>query len=122
MSVTANDFLLFAQRCLEENTEIGFRNCISRSYYACYHSIAPLLKNAPVGHTKFINYLCNANETYQEDLPYSTLRKCGLLLDKIYPNRVISDYKLDKKIDLYLAKKEFISAKKFIEDLHSLQK
>ncbi len=38
MAVNNSDFFNFAKDCYERNDEIGFRNVISRAYYAAYHN------------------------------------------------------------------------------------
>ena len=39
MSVSGQDFIEFAKKCLQFNDEIGYRNAVGRSYYGVYHEI-----------------------------------------------------------------------------------
>lgn len=45
MPVSHNCFLVSAIESMATETEMGYRNCISRSYYSMYHSVLAILKN-----------------------------------------------------------------------------
>lgn len=45
MPVSRECFLTSAQDSMATGSEIGYRNCISRSYYSMYHSVLAILEN-----------------------------------------------------------------------------
>lgn len=121
MSVKCNDFLSFAEDCLNNRSdEIGYRNSTARAYYSCYHKLKPLLKNAPNGHSKLIDYLCNANESYNENFKPEDLRALGLKLEVEKKKRVHADYFLDKSFNRMHAETSVVSAHKFRRELDLL--
>lgn len=95
MSVQPVDFLIAARGHALINTDIGRRNAISRSYYACWH-IANIKIPMPddymppekVGmHKKYISYLKSLAEGSKEKL-------IGVELEKLHLRRTKADYHL----------------------------
>ncbi|EUC94734.1 hypothetical protein [Providencia alcalifaciens] len=134
MSVSSNDFLNIAESCIaNENGEIGYRNAISRGYYAAYHSAVSCLndgklpryngkesKNVKGGtHAKLSYYFEN---DAANDLPYEKekLELIGVQLRMLHKLRVNADYRIEKKIDKVDAQDAIIKAKKIMVITHSL--
>lgn len=121
MSVNCDDFLYLVQEnIIDASNEIEFRNIISRAYYSSYHRLMPKLLNAPPTHSKLIDYLCNVNESYKENLDLVTLRKIGLILEQEKKKRVKADYFLQQKIIKRDAEVSIRHAEKFKEMLDAM--
>lgn len=122
MSVNCNDFLKLAKDALSNaNDEIEFRNIISRAYYSSYHRIKPLLStSAPKTHSALIDYLCNANDTYCEDIDSVTLREIGLILEQEKVKRVTADYFLKRKITRFDSEVSIENAEEFKRMIESI--
>jgi uncharacterized protein (UPF0332 family) len=100
MSVSGNDFLSAAEVYKDLDTEIGYRMCVGRSYYAMYHLVKDLLVfNVPPCnkggmHEALVVYLQN-----QCTEPYCKreLRKLSYILTQGKTLRKEADYQLDSE-------------------------
>lgn len=77
MSINGIDFLKSAMSCLEQDNEAGFRNAISRAYYAMYHETLNLLpqykKPKKNHHYSLIDYLHSFKNDESNVFPYRPL-------------------------------------------------
>lgn len=98
MAVTGNDFLQAAEVYKDLDTEIGYRMCIGRSYYAMYHLVKDLITsdvppcNKGGMHEALVVYLKSYNTE-----PYckKELRKLSYILTQGKTLRREADYELD---------------------------
>lgn len=99
MSVNANDFRVAAEQNYNFETEIGYRNCVSRAYYSMYHNVLELItqeipRYSQKGvHACLLTYLAegSADEPYEP----KELRKLSYVLQQQKSNRSKADYDLD---------------------------
>ena len=99
MSVTSYDFIESAKLSFQSKTEIGFRNCISRSYYGMYHSALELIEN-PIpnyatggSHHCLINYLADKHNAEKHNK--RELLKISYILRQNRDLRCDADYELE---------------------------
>jgi uncharacterized protein (UPF0332 family) len=98
MAVSGNDFIIAAEACKDLESEIGYRMCVGRSYYAMYHLVKDLLVcNVPPCkkggmHEALVVYLQTPNAE-----PYckKELRKLSYILTQGKTLRREADYYLD---------------------------
>ena len=125
MGIGYDDLLLHAEEQLDQDSEINFRDSISRSYYASYHackSYSSLIQRHGVTdadskqstgmHRKFINsFLTN---------PAPEVKKVGYILQNIYAERIRADYILDEDITLAQTETALKLSKKAIKLISEL--
>ncbi|ELY2785803.1 hypothetical protein ACI0ZQ_002036 [Cronobacter dublinensis] len=124
MSVGGQDFINFAEKCLQLFTdEIGFRNTVGRAYYGVYHEICSKLEHCYVkdSHEEVRNYLMSAVRCKKEPFTHDELKRIGAFLHSLHVQRKWADYQLvrdmsksDAESALNMAKK----AMKEIKDMH----
>ena len=98
MAVSGSDFLQAAEVYKDLESEIGYRMCVGRSYYAMYHLVKDLLTgdvppcNKGGMHESLVVYLKNHNAE-----PYckKELRKLSYILTQGKTLRREADYELD---------------------------
>lgn len=96
MPITCRELLGFAKDCLDRNDEVGYRNAISRAYYAAYHCVYPALRYGPKdNHQGLIDYLLGDGSKGSEEYDENTLKAIGFMLQTLKDNRIIADYRLD---------------------------
>lgn len=124
MSVQGSDFFTFAENLLESaESEIEYRNVISRLYYSLIHCTAShLSSSAPTQyHTEMEKYLLNSNRHHKDEkIPSIDLKAIGKLLKARRAKRTISDYKLNDEVTRSDAESEMQIAKTFHEILKNL--
>lgn len=127
MPVSASDFFESAKQSFEIQDEIGFRNCISRSYYAMYHEVLSILnedipKYAGMGmHSCLLAYL----EDRQSPEPYdkNKLSQLSFILRVQRDNRHDADYELDSEtIDDVIAENTLAAYRKIAGICSELKK
>lgn len=105
MAINNSVFLKFALDCYGRNDEIGFRNSISRSYYAMYHkSLANVEMPCCTAnhHSALINYIdALGNEKDQK------MKEAARLLRLMRKARNDADYNLDVTVTADLALQNF---------------
>lgn len=104
MSVGGQDFINFAEKCLELiKDEIGFRNTSGRAYYGVYHEICSKLEHCYVKHSHegVRDYLLSAASCKNEPFDKSKLRSIGARLQNLHVQRKWADYNLSR--DMYEA-------------------
>ncbi|EAA5549121.1 hypothetical protein ABK178_002755 [Salmonella enterica subsp. enterica serovar Brandenburg] len=105
MAIINSDFLNFAIDCYGRKDEIGFRNSISRSYYAIYHKSlanAEMPRCAANHHAALINYIDGLGN--QKDQKMKELARLLRLMRKA---RNDADYNLDVTMTDKLALQNF---------------
>jgi len=98
MAVSGSDFLSVAEVYKDLDSEIGYRMCVGRSYYAMYHLVKGILTNEIPHcgnggmHESLVVYLKNHNNE-----PYCNkeLRKLSYILTQGKTLRREADYELD---------------------------
>lgn len=123
MSVKGSDFFTFAKDLLARaDSEIEYRNVVSRLYYSLIHCTAKHLSNsAPTKyHTTMERYLKNPSEHMQDEkIPSIELKALGILLQARRAKRNISDYELKDTVIRSDAESEMEIAKDIHERLDS---
>lgn len=98
MPTNSSEFLSSAERSFGEDSEIGFRNAISRGYYALYHEIKENLTSLPSfsrdHHSNLIQYLKNKSENKLEPYDPMRLKSMAYKLEQQRLARNESDYDL----------------------------
>jgi uncharacterized protein (UPF0332 family) len=114
MTVSAADFLAFADALSGSSAEIDLRNCISRAYYSIFHSALP------VAEAHFPDQ--NANFKMGSHVRLSERFHCGKTKQSIGVAYVLevtkrarhrADYDLDDTIDAHDAQQQLASARAF---------
>lgn len=117
MSVTSNDFLLFAKDCITRSDEIGYRNAVARAYYAAYHHVLPCMEHGPKdSHQGLIDYLKgDAWRASSEKYERTSLAALAIALQSLKDQRIVSDYCLDSDIDKLSANTAVRTAEKLMD-------
>ncbi|UQZ10678.1 hypothetical protein M8G38_12805 [Providencia stuartii] len=96
MAITYQDILSFAKDSMNREDEVGYRNAISRAYYAVYHRAYPSMKYGPNNsHQGLIDYLVQADTSEREAYDRKDLLALSYALQSMKGMRVIADYNLD---------------------------
>ena len=99
MSVESSDFHEVAKDSYRLETEIGYRNCISRAYYSMYHCALGLVTCEIPKYEKHSVHGCLLTylEKGSSEEPYSPkkLRMLSYILRQHRENRNKADYELD---------------------------
>ncbi|NUL39367.1 hypothetical protein [Kosakonia sacchari] len=125
MSIKGRDFIDFADRCIKQGDEIGYRNAIGRAYYGAYHEVSSILEKAVFVHThKSIREYLIERSWLKGNEPFDkmTLISLGSRLKQMHTNRIAADYDLKDTISDVDAQAALIVAQKFINDLDSMYK
>lgn len=126
MAISGSEFLDVAEVNKNLASEIGYRMCVGRSYYAMYHLVKALLTNnippCKKGgmHEALVVYLQGPN---QEPFCKKELRKLAYILRQGKTLRREADYVLDSdEINELMAETQLAQAKKLIGICDSLSK
>ncbi|ELP0293558.1 hypothetical protein [Klebsiella pasteurii] len=116
MPISSSDFLSSAERCFAEGSEVGYRNTISRAYYALYHEIKENLTCLPAysrdHHSSLISYLKNKGENKLEPYDPVRLKSMAYKLEQQRLARNEADYDLGSfTIDHALAEQSLLEVK-----------
>ncbi|QHP58532.1 hypothetical protein [Pectobacterium carotovorum] len=99
MSVQGRDFILAARQCFDLKNEIGYRNSISRSYYALYHETCNMLSHCPpTTHEGVVSYLLEDARRKKESYELTSLIQLGAVLRQQKIKRKKADYNLNDSI------------------------
>jgi uncharacterized protein (UPF0332 family) len=120
MAIVGEDFLDSANRYLDEGDEVGYRNAISRSYYAMYHKVLSIITlevpNYSGGgvHSSLISYL--GHSAIGEPYDTKDLKKLSYMLKASRDLRCIADYEIERhEVSRTMAEDALLRAKKLIE-------
>lgn len=121
MSVSPSDFLTSAEHAAEQQTEIGYRNAISRAYYAVFHEalgVAEAHFSDPNAHLQMGEHE-RLSERYKrwDNLPQS--RSISIMLVNMKSQRHIADYALTEEVTCTAARTQLQLAEKLIERLNA---
>lgn len=95
MAITYLDILEFSKNCMKLESETGYRNAISRSYYAAYHCVYPSMVHGPQdSHQGLINYLARSDTPEREKYEKRDLLALHYALQNMKGMRVVADYSL----------------------------
>lgn len=122
MAVTYIDILSFAKDCINRDDEVGYRNAISRAYYAAYHCVYPLIRYGPKGsHQGLINYLLQADSAKKESCNKKTLLALAYAMQNLKGMRVIADYSLNNEnMNKVNASSSIITSEKLINKIKEI--
>lgn len=114
MSVVGQDFINFAEKCLADGDEIGYRNTVGRAYYGVYHEICSKLEHCYVltSHEGVREYLMKAAQCKKEPFDKAELKKIGVFLHNLHVQRKWADYQLTRDMDKSDAESALNVAKK----------
>ena len=126
MPTGSADFLEAADRCFAENTEIGYRNAVSRGYYALYHEIKANLTALPNfsrdHHTNMISYLKNKSQNKLEPYDPQKLKSMAYKLEQQRLARNEADYDLaSNSINKEMAEQSLIEVKSIFSDWQQMK-
>jgi uncharacterized protein (UPF0332 family) len=114
--VNYQDFLKSAEQLLQIGDEMGYRNAVSRAYYALYHRCLPLFHEMNDRPTD--DHHAQVVRTLREHPKYeSTANR----LNKLRKRRNTADYELHKSISRYDAESAVKMAQHAIKELDKLQ-
>lgn len=125
MAVTSEDILCLAQRQLEiEGCEAGYRNLVSRAYYAVYHKALSFHEGLPskgrdpdrkTGSHAELRIKLSRPTVSDKDLAYKS-RRLGRLCRDMHVKRCKADYELDGMFNVVDAEQALYQA----QDLFNL--
>ncbi|HEN4722026.1 TPA: hypothetical protein U5341_000876 [Yersinia enterocolitica] len=100
MSIASTDIVNAAYGCLGQDTEAGYRSCISRSYYGMYHEAMSSLTHVPHfssnHHGNLIGYMTNTAECKNELYETKRLKLLGYSLKQMRDARNEADYHISE--------------------------
>lgn len=120
MTIKSCDFLRSSDHCLLLDEEVGFRNAVSRAYYAMFHKAGEVLENIPSAdhnhHANLINYMQGRIGTPDEKITASRLKLLAYDLRQMRQARNEADYRLsESKISADVAKEAILTAQHFFK-------
>lgn len=113
----AIEFLDSAEKIIQNNKEVDYRNAVSRAYYCAYHKTAsfvePLNLERSFGatHEKLVGILQNHTN--------KKLKTIGNKLNALREFRVDADYKLNKPFSFQDAQSALKRTKALLQDIDS---
>lgn len=123
MSIRGRDFLAFAEHCMDQGSEIAYRNVVGRAYYGVYHEVSSTLEKAIFVHTHkdIRDYLIErswlkGNEPFEK----RKLISLGSRLKVMHTQRISADYNLSEDVNEVDAKAALIQAEKFMALLEEM--
>lgn len=127
MAVTYLDILNFSKGCMKAENEVGYRNAISRAYYAAYHCIYPSMAYGPQdSHQGLIDYLARSDTSAREQYDKKDLLALHYALKNMKGMRVVADYSLNNgEMNMINAKANIATSEKAINkmlEMKSLKK
>lgn len=119
MSVCGQDFMNFAEKCIDFDDEIGFRNAVGRAYYGVYHEICSKLEHCYVtdSHEEVRKYLMSEARTKDEPFDKGHLKRVGAFLHSLHVQRKWADYRLSRDMHKSDAVSALNSAKEAMEQI-----
>ncbi|EDN67866.1 bacteriophage protein [Beggiatoa sp. PS] len=113
------EFLTSAQQQIQENSEVGYRNAASRSYYCAFHLCRMLLEKLPqsqdnigTSHQKIIDALFLSSD--------KRLKSLGNQLKMARQLRHKADYKVDTKFTRYEASRVLSYVQKIVLEVDNI--
>ncbi len=114
--VDYQDFIQSAEQLLKIGDEMGYRNAVSRAYYALYHRCLPLF-NEINDHPADDHHAQVVRTLYQQPQYKSIANR----LNKLRKRRNTADYELHKTLPRYDAESAVKMAQRAIAELDKLQ-
>ncbi|HFI1945776.1 TPA: hypothetical protein ACOEXB_004376 [Yersinia enterocolitica] len=127
MPISSLEFLSSAEVCLSEQCEMGYRNSISRGYYALYHEIKENLTCLPAytrdHHSSLIKYLRNKAENKLEPYDPAKLKSMAYKLEQQRLARNEADYDLSScKVNQKMAEQSMIEVKSIFSEWQQMKR
>jgi uncharacterized protein (UPF0332 family) len=113
--VNYQDFLKSAEQLLQTGDEMGYRNAVSRAYYALYHRCLPLF-NEISDHPADDHHAQVVRTLRQQPKLKSIVNR----LNNLRKRRNTADYELHKTLSYYDAVSAVKMAQKAIQELDKL--
>ncbi|WP_414667431.1 HEPN domain-containing protein [Escherichia coli] len=118
MTIQSSDFLRSSEHCLSLDEEVGYRNAVSRAYYAMFHRAGEALENIPSAehnhHANLINYMQGRLGLPQENISAARLKLLAYDLRQMRQARNEADYRLtESKVNADVAKESLLTAQHF---------
>ncbi|WP_342609235.1 hypothetical protein [Vibrio tritonius] len=128
MPIAAKDLVEHANLLLSNSScEVEYRNVVSKSYYAMYHSVLSILNNKPPRydkqgvHASLISYLQSHDIKSLEQYEPTKLKALSFMLSQYKDKRVAADYCLDLTVTKDQALEIATAAIRFKDKCDSLQ-
>ncbi|MCU6184383.1 hypothetical protein KWH94_14745 [Citrobacter cronae] len=120
MTIQSFDFLRSGEHCLSLDEEVGYRNAVSRAYYAMFHRAAEALEHIPSvehnHHANLISYMQGRMGVPKENIPAARLKLLAYELRQMRQARNEADYRLsDSKINASVARESLLTAQHFFK-------
>lgn len=120
MTINASDILRSSEHCMLLDEEIGYRNAVSRAYYAMFHMAGETLENIPHAerdhHANLIRYMQGKLGTPKEKVSAARLKILAYELRQMRQARNEADYRLNmSKFNNEVAKESIITARRFFD-------
>lgn len=123
MSISGKDILTAANKCMELQSEAGFRSAISRAYYALYHETCSALKHCPpTTHEGVVQYLLTDARRKNEPYVLTDLVSVGAVLRQQKTKRKLADYQLEKEVLESEASASITAVKKILSKIDGMRK
>lgn len=120
MTIQSFDFLRSSEHCLSLDEEVGYRNAVSRAYYAMFHRASEVLEHIPSAehnhHANLISYMQGRMGMPKEHIPAARLKLLAYDLRQMRQARNEADYRLsDSKINVNVATESLLAAQHFFK-------
>jgi uncharacterized protein (UPF0332 family) len=134
MSVTPQDFIFSAEKLLDEDLEINYRNAASRAYQGAHHACRRLRENLKLGlpinvpdqegyHKKLIRSLQQTPIPLKKGPSWSKaihIRQLGHMLSSARDLRHAADYGLEKTFTRKKARQLIVASQIIIHQVNQL--
>ncbi len=114
--VNYQDFIKSAEQLLETGDEMGYRNAVSRAYYALYHRCLPLFNE--ISDRPADDHHAQVVRTLRQQPQYQSIAN---RLNNLRKRRNTADYELHKTLSRYDAIMAVKMAQNAIEELDQLE-
>lgn len=128
MPVCSKDFLSLVQNATTNaNSEIDYRNIISRGYYGMYHGVLELLTKRPIPikgvgcHESLKDYLTSYDAKQDEPYAPKDMRRLKTFLEIYKTKRRKADYDLDEEVFKNESIAVCFALDKFLQECASMQ-
>ncbi|QLD06793.1 hypothetical protein [Citrobacter freundii] len=120
MTIQSFDFLRSSEHCLTLDEEVGYRNAVSRAYYAMFHRAGEALEHVPSvehnHHANLINYMQGRMGIPKEGISPARLKILAYDLRQMRQARNEADYRLsDSRINADVARESLLTAQHFFK-------
>lgn len=122
MSIKGREFISAAVKCLELESEVGYRSSVSRAYYGFYHEVCSTLTCCPpTTHDGVIQYLGSDARRKSEPYELMSLIQLGAVLKQQKTKRKKADYELDETVTFEEAKASVATVEKMLTKIDDMK-